>query len=100
MRTALTSPHGEPPDDGPDEVLSETDRRGLDDWAAHQAGGTVVHVQINSTRPHTLAYALNDSPAGLAAWLLDKYRSYSDCGGDVERSFSKDELLRRSRRTG
>jgi epoxide hydrolase len=89
----LTSPHGEPPDDGPDEVLSETDRRGLDDWAAHQAGGTVVHVQINSTRPHTLAYALNDSPAGLAAWLLDKYRSYSDCGGDVERSFSKDELL-------
>ena len=36
---------------------------------------------------------LNDSPAGLAAWLLDKYRSYSDCGGDVERSFTKDELL-------
>ena len=46
----------------------------------------------STARPHTLAYALNDSPAGLAAWLLDKYRSYSDCGGDVERSFSKDEL--------
>ena len=89
----LTSPHGEAPDDGPEEVLSATDRRGLEDWAAHQAAGTVVHVQINSTRPHTLAYALNDSPAGLAAWLLDKYRSYSDCGGDVERSFTKDELL-------
>ncbi len=89
----LTSPHGEPPVDGSDEVLTETDRSGLADWAAHQAGGTVVHVQINSTRPHTLAYALNDSPAGLAAWLLDKYRSYTDCGGDVERSFTKDELL-------
>jgi microsomal epoxide hydrolase len=52
-----------------------------------------VHVPINSTRPHTLAFSLNDSPVGLAAWLLDKFRSYSDCHGDVERSFSKDELL-------
>ena len=89
----LTSPHGEPPGDDDEEGLSEADREGLEDWAAHQANGTVVHVQINSTRPHTLAFALNDSPAGLAAWLLDKYRSYSDCDGDVERSFTKDELL-------
>ena len=89
----LTSPHGEPPADDDQENLSEADRKGLEDWAAHQANGTVVHVQINSTRPHTLAFALNDSPAGLAAWLLDKYRSYSDCEGDVERSFTKDELL-------
>ena len=73
--------------------LSDTDREGMADWAAHQANGTVVHVQINSTRPHTLAFALNDSPAGLAAWLLDKYRSYSDCDGEVERRFSKDRLL-------
>jgi pimeloyl-ACP methyl ester carboxylesterase len=87
----LTSPHGEQPDD--DVELSETDREGLADWARHLASGTVVHVQINSTRPHTLAFALNDSPAGLAAWLLDKYRSYSDCDGDVERRFTKDELL-------
>lgn len=46
-----------------------------------------------STRPQTLAYGLNDSPVGLAAWLLEKYRAWSDCGGDVERSFTKDELL-------
>ena len=52
-----------------------------------------MHVAINSTRPHTLAFALNDSPAGLAAWLVDKFRSYSDCDGDLERSFTKDELL-------
>ncbi len=89
----LTSPHGEPPEDVTEENLSAADRKGLEDWAAHQANGTVVHVLINSTRPHTLAFALNDSPAGLAAWLLDKYRTYSDCEGDVERSFTKDELL-------
>ena len=65
----------------------------MEDWEAHQANGTVVHVPINSTRPHTLAFALNDSPAGLAAWLVDKYRSYSDCDGDIENSFTKDELL-------
>ena len=90
----LTMPLGEPPQatDG-DEVLTAADRKGLEDWAAHQAGGTVVHVPINSTRPHTLAFALNDSPAGLAAWLVDKFRSYSDCDGDVEKSFTKDELL-------
>jgi pimeloyl-ACP methyl ester carboxylesterase len=88
----LTSPHGDPPANA-EESLSEVDRKGLEDWADHQANGTVVHVPINSTRPHTLAFALNDSPAGLAAWLLDKYRSYSDCEGDVERSFTKDELL-------
>jgi pimeloyl-ACP methyl ester carboxylesterase len=90
----LTMPLGEPPPgtDG-DDALTEADRKGLEDWAAHQAAGTVVHVPINSTRPHTLAFALNDSPAGLAAWLLDKFRSYSDCDGNIERSFTRDELL-------
>jgi pimeloyl-ACP methyl ester carboxylesterase len=90
----LTMPLGEPPEKtGVGEALSESDQQGLADWAAHQASGTVVHVPINSTRPHTLAFALNDSPAGLAAWLVDKFRSYSDCDGDVETSFTKDELL-------
>jgi epoxide hydrolase len=89
----LTMPLGEPSPDGEDDVLSDADRSGLHDWATHQAHGTVVHVAINSTRPHTLAFGLNDSPAGLAAWLVDKYRSYSDCNGDVETSFTRDELL-------
>lgn len=89
----LTMPLGEPPPDGEDDVLSEADRRGLHDWATHQANGTVIHVPINSTRPHTLAFGLNDSPAGLAAWLVDKYRAYSDCDGDIEASFTRDELL-------
>jgi len=90
----LTMPLGEPPPEGDgDDVLTDVDQKGLEDWGAHQANGTVVHVPINSTRPHTLAFALNDSPAGLAAWLVDKFRSYSDCDGDVENSFTKDELL-------
>lgn len=49
--------------------------------------------EIQSTRPQTLAYGLNDSPAGLAAWIVEKYREWSDCGGDIESRFSKDELL-------
>ncbi len=48
---------------------------------------------IQATKPQTLGYGLNDSPAGLAAWLVEKFRSWSDCGGDVERRFTKDELL-------
>jgi pimeloyl-ACP methyl ester carboxylesterase len=49
--------------------------------------------RIQGTKPQTLAYALNDSPAGLAAWIVEKFRTWSDCGGDVERRFTKDQLL-------
>src|SRR5262249_38045554 len=49
--------------------------------------------RIQGTKPQTLAYALNDSPAGLAAWIVEKFRTWSDCDGDVERRFTKDELL-------
>jgi pimeloyl-ACP methyl ester carboxylesterase len=48
---------------------------------------------IQSTRPQTLAYGLNDSPAALAAWILEKWRAWSDCSGDVESRFSRDFLL-------
>src|SRR5204863_1394762 len=46
-----------------------------------------------STRPQTVAYGLTDSPAGLAAWIVEKFRTWSDCDGDVERRFTKDQLL-------
>jgi pimeloyl-ACP methyl ester carboxylesterase len=49
--------------------------------------------EIQSTRPQTLAYGLNDSPAALAAWILEKWRAWSDCGGDVESRFPRDFLL-------
>ncbi|MEO5698503.1 MAG: epoxide hydrolase family protein [Burkholderiaceae bacterium] len=48
---------------------------------------------IQGTRPQTLAFGLSDSPAGLAAWIVEKFRAWSDCGGDVESVFSRDELL-------
>jgi microsomal epoxide hydrolase len=48
---------------------------------------------MQSTRPQTLAYGLTDSPVGLAAWMIEKFRAWSDCDGVVERRFSKDELL-------
>lgn len=58
-------------------------------WA--ERNGAYSHLQ--RTRPQTAAYGLNDSPAGLAAWILEKFRDWSDCEGDVYRRFSRDELL-------
>jgi len=53
----------------------------------------VGYREIQSTKPLTLSYALNDSPAGLAGWMVEKFRSWSDCAGDIESKFTKDELL-------
>jgi pimeloyl-ACP methyl ester carboxylesterase len=49
--------------------------------------------EIMGTRPDTIAAALIDSPAGLAAWIVDKYRDWSDCHGDLESRFDRDTLL-------
>jgi microsomal epoxide hydrolase len=49
--------------------------------------------QIQGTKPQTIGYLLDDSPAGLAGWIVEKFREWSDCGGDPERSFTKDQLL-------
>ncbi len=61
----------------------------LDAWLKEETGYQV----IQGTRPQTLAFALTDSPAGLAAWIVEKFRAWSDCGGDVESVFSKDQML-------
>jgi microsomal epoxide hydrolase len=52
-----------------------------------------AYIMLQGTKPQTLAYGLHDSPAGLAAWIVEKFRAWSDCDGEVERRFSKDELL-------
>jgi pimeloyl-ACP methyl ester carboxylesterase len=57
----------------------------------HEENGAYSHLQ--ATRPQTASYALNDSPAGLAAWILEKFREWSDCGGNLDSVFSRDELL-------
>jgi pimeloyl-ACP methyl ester carboxylesterase len=81
------------PEIGPDDPpLSDAETAYLrlnDDWERDENG----YGHIQGTRPQTLAYGLNDSPVGLASWIIEKYRAWSDCHGDIERRFSKDELL-------
>jgi pimeloyl-ACP methyl ester carboxylesterase len=58
-------------------------------WTNAEGG----YEHLHSTKPQTPAYALNDSPVGLAAWILEKLYSWSDCDGNIEAVFSKDEIL-------
>ena len=51
------------------------------------------YVEIQATRPQTLGYGLSDSPAGLAAWIVEKYHGWTDHDGDLEQAYTKDELL-------
>ena len=59
------------------------------DWAREE--GAYAHQ--HGTRPRTLSFGLSDSPAGMLAWITEKYRAWSDCGGDLYQSFTRDELL-------
>jgi len=61
----------------------------LDHWLKEETG----YSQIMGTRPQTLAYALTDSPIGLAAWIVEKFRAWSDCKGDPDAHFGRDVLL-------
>lgn len=72
--------------------LSEAEQRFLrevDAWDLREG----AYSRLQSTRPQTLAYGLNDSPVGLAGWIIEKFRNWSDCDGEIERRFTKDELL-------
>jgi pimeloyl-ACP methyl ester carboxylesterase len=53
----------------------------------------VAYSRMQATRPRTVAYGLTDSPAGLAAWIVDLFRAFSDCGGDIESRFTRDQIL-------
>ena len=52
-----------------------------------------AYTMIQATKPQTLAFGLSDSPVGLAAWIVEKFRTWSDCNGDPANRYSKDELL-------
>jgi pimeloyl-ACP methyl ester carboxylesterase len=58
-------------------------------WAADEG----AYAAMQRTKPQTAAVGLSDSPAGLAAWIVEKLRAWSDCDGEVERRFTKDEIL-------
>lgn len=76
---------GQPP-------LSDKEKKfqgNLGAWFATEGG----YHGLQSTKPQSAAYALNDSPVGLASWIVEKLRNWSDCDGDVERVFTLDEIL-------
>jgi pimeloyl-ACP methyl ester carboxylesterase len=88
----VTTPHALPvPGDLASPPLSEAEGKWAERarrWRRHQGH----HLQIQGAAPDAIAAALTDSPAGLAAYLLDKYRTWSDSGGELERRFSQDDL--------
>ena len=59
------------------------------DWLREET----AYQAIQGTKPQTLTYGLTDSPVGLAAWICEKFRTWSDCDGEIERVFNRDELL-------
>ena len=72
--------------------LSETEKEYLQrgqQWQQKEG----AYALIQATKPQTLSYGLNDSPVGLAAWIIEKFYNWSDCNGDLESCFTKDELL-------
>ncbi|MEG3637240.1 epoxide hydrolase family protein [Micromonospora palythoicola] len=83
-----TNPYlGWVPDD-----LSDAEKRFVED-AKRWNQSEMAYAQEHATKPQTLAYALNDSPAGLAAWVIEKFRRWSDCGGDLDSVYDRDDLL-------
>jgi len=81
-----------PPGSNPNDGVPEADLKRVQ-AAQSRSANELGYFQIQSTRPMTLGYGLNDSPAGLAAWIVEKFRAWSDSDGDVEKKFTKDELL-------
>ena len=88
----LNMPMAIPPKDLDPEELSEQEKANLAAMRKFEQEET-GYQKIQGSKPQTLGFGLNDSPAGLAAWIVEKFRTWSDCNGDVEACFSRDELL-------
>ncbi|WP_306338468.1 epoxide hydrolase family protein [Streptomyces sp. KL118A] len=72
--------------------LTEAERSALDRLARHRTQGS-AYAAVQATRPQSIGYGLTDSPAALAAWLIEKFEEWSDCDGDPGTAFTSDELL-------
>jgi len=72
---------------------NEEERRYLEEQLGPWTREKSAYALIQGTRPQTLAFGLTDSPAGLAAWIVEKFRAWSDCDGEVERAISRDRML-------
>jgi pimeloyl-ACP methyl ester carboxylesterase len=86
------APGGPPNPMLPVDGLNAEDQARLDKFRAHQMVDS-AYAMMQTTRPQTLAVAMNDSPAGLAAWILDKFWAWTDHGGDPGNVFDDDHLL-------
>jgi pimeloyl-ACP methyl ester carboxylesterase len=76
----------------PTSPLTDPERvylRSVGEWDSRERG----YSMIQGTRPQTLSYGLTDSPAALAAWILEKWRLWGDTGGELEPRFRRDDLL-------
>jgi pimeloyl-ACP methyl ester carboxylesterase len=80
--------HGMAPLDNPSKEEEKFQQR-TQLWVQKEGG----YASIQSTKPQSLAYGLNDSPIGLAAWIIEKFYDWSDNKGQLETVFSRDELL-------
>jgi pimeloyl-ACP methyl ester carboxylesterase len=78
-----------PEDPGELTEAEEADLGEMGRFQREEAG----YANEQGTKPQTLGVALNDSPAGLLAWIVEKFRTWSDCQGDPENCFSKDQLI-------
>ena len=58
-------------------------------WSRDEGG----YQAIQASRPQSLAFALADSPSGLAGWVVEKFRSWTDCGGDVLSIWPRETLV-------
>lgn len=79
------------PKDNPMAGVTPEEAAALATMATFREEGT-GYQRIQGTKPQTLAYGLNDSPAGLAGWILEKFHAWSDCHGDVLGHFTLDQL--------
>lgn len=76
----------------PDDDLDEEERVAIAK-ARHFAEVESAYARLQATRPQTIGYALADSPVAQAAWIYEKLRIWSDCGGEAETIFTRDEML-------
>jgi microsomal epoxide hydrolase len=83
---------GPAPGADPDAGVTAEERELRRERVAAFAEGS-AYQEIQGTKPQTLGYGLNDSPAGLAAWIVEKFHAWSDHDGDVERAIPRDRLL-------
>src|SRR4051794_29946127 len=80
--------------DRPDEPVELSDDDKVDLAAMSQFQREEAGYALEqATKPQTLGAALNDSPTGLLAWIVEKFRTWSDCDGDPENCFTRDQLL-------